>query len=135
MIAAVCFALFVFFLLGLHLLTMRVLLKSHERRLNQEMSTLKTQLLAADQAVQTAVANLGQAVNDEIARVNATIAALQQAQNGGSVDDATVTQAIADLQTAATNLGNATAQLAGEDAAPASAPSAAGSSQSSSSSS
>lgn len=91
---------------------------------------LQDDLNAAVTALTTAQAQVGQAITDEIARVNATIAALQAGSAGGSVPDAVVQAAIANLQTATQNLTANAATLAGEDPAPASSPAATGGSAS-----
>ncbi len=79
---------------------------------------LTDDLAAAVAAIKTNQATVAQAITDEIARVEATIAALKAQVGGGSVPDAAVQQAIADLTGVATNLTANAATLAGEDAAP-----------------
>lgn len=75
--------------------------------------TLKDDLQTAVAAIKTNQAAVAQAITDEIARVEATIAALKSAS--GSVDDAT---AIADLTTVSSNLSASATTLAAEDPTP-----------------
>lgn len=82
---------------------------------------LQDDLNAAVTAITTAQAAVGQAIVDEIARVNATIAALQASQGGGSVPDTVVSSAIASLTTVAANLSANATTLGAEDV-PAPAP-------------
>lgn len=78
--------------------------------------TLKDDLQTAVAAIKTNQAAVAQAITDEIARVEATIAALKSAS--GSVDDATVQAAIADLTTVSSNLSASATTLAAEDPTP-----------------
>lgn len=73
--------------------------------------------LAVQQLKDQAAANKTSA-DAAVARIEATIAQLKGAQTGGSVDDATVTQAIADLGDALNEFKGVTAELDAEDPTP-----------------
>jgi len=78
---------------------------------------LTDDLNAAVAALTAAQQAMSASITAELARVNATIAALQGAVGGGSVPDATVQAAIASLQSSATNLATSQQQLDAEDPA------------------
>jgi ATP/maltotriose-dependent transcriptional regulator MalT len=79
---------------------------------------LEQQLQAAVAALKAQAAANKASADAAIARVQATIDALKDAQAGGSVSDAVVTQAIADLNDATGTLSGVTAELDAEDQTP-----------------